>query len=166
MLGFARNSEQRCLAVGTACLALGLQLSQQPLATAFACQLAMGTFNESLSGAALPQALEILRPGPSYNRPLPEWIAPPAAGTPLIGTLFDQSLADAQLPDTLRALIFGASFSQCIDNVRLPPRLEVGTTLLWQQLHRRGLSLAVLSLARQLATSACRRLVLADTWGG
>ena len=83
MLGFARSSEQRCLAVGTACLALGLQLSQQPLATSFACQLAMGTFNESLSGAALPQALEILRPGPSYNRPLPEWIAPPAAGTPL-----------------------------------------------------------------------------------
>jgi len=35
--------------------------------------------------------------------------------------LFDQSLADAQLPDTL---IFGASFSQCIDNVQLPPRLE------------------------------------------
>jgi hypothetical protein len=38
--------------------------------------------------------------------------------------LFDQPLADAQLPDTLHALIFGASFSQCIDNVRLPPRLE------------------------------------------
>jgi len=90
-----------------------------------------------------------------------KWIAP-APRELHFGTLFDQLLADAQLPDTLRALIFGASFSQCIDNVRLPPRLEVGTTLLWQQLHRRGLSLAVLSLARQLATS-CRRLVL--IWG-
>ena len=45
--------------------------------------------------------------------------------------------------------------------------------LLWQQLHRRRLSLAVLSLACRLATSACRlaesacrRLVFADPWCG
>ena len=45
----------------------------------------------------------------------------------------------------------------------------LATTSLWQQLHRRRLSLAVLSLACRLATSACRlaesacrRLVFAD----
>ena len=119
-IGFVKT-EQRCLAVGTACLALGLSLSQQPLATAFACKPA-----DSDSGLQ-PRphhSLARLGLGPSYNRLLPGWIAPPALREVHFGTLFDQSLADAQLLDTLRALIFGASFSQCIRNVRLSPPLQ------------------------------------------
>jgi hypothetical protein len=82
------------------------------------------TFNESLSGAALPHPLEILRLGPSYNRPLPEWIAPPALRHLRAGGLFSLIPGAANLPDGLTHLHLGDRCNWSLQKIGLPAELQ------------------------------------------